>query len=331
MSKTKKIDKEFVLSDSSKNVYGFKCLTSGYLLEEFLKNPIGYYNHSDEEGILVTWEDVQIDGDRIIGKPVINLSHPRGERTVQEVQDGILKGASVGDIVWLEYVIEVDPDTNEECIVLTKWYNKECSLVDKPANRNAFSLKDVSGNAINLSDLITNHKIDLMKKVTLDITPELITLLGLSDNADSAAITKGIKNLHDKSAQLEEDNKQLKTEREDAEKNLREHMAKAREMKVQDLLDKSDFLQKPLRDQLAEDYKSNPDGLEKVLGGMKAYTPVTPNLRDSKQEAGELPEKYKGKTYDDLFMNGSIPDLRDNYPSVYKQLYKDKFKKEPRS
>jgi len=41
--KTKKIDREFILSDSSVNVYGFRLLTSGYQIDEYKKNPIGYH------------------------------------------------------------------------------------------------------------------------------------------------------------------------------------------------------------------------------------------------------------------------------------------------
>ena len=40
--KFKKIDRQYVLSDSTVNEYGFRLLTSGYQLPAFKKNPIGY-------------------------------------------------------------------------------------------------------------------------------------------------------------------------------------------------------------------------------------------------------------------------------------------------
>jgi hypothetical protein len=58
-------------------------------MDEFQKNPIGYYMHlRDKQGVLVKWEDLRMDGDKVFGKPCINLSHPRGERTVDEVESG---------------------------------------------------------------------------------------------------------------------------------------------------------------------------------------------------------------------------------------------------
>lgn len=56
----KKIDREFVLSDSTKNVYGFRLKTDGYQIDEFKKSPIGFYNHLDDDGVLVRWDDLRI-------------------------------------------------------------------------------------------------------------------------------------------------------------------------------------------------------------------------------------------------------------------------------
>jgi len=61
----KKIERQYVLSDSSVNEYGFRLLTSGYELEAFQKNPIGYYMHRREDGIVLKWEDLQIADDKV--------------------------------------------------------------------------------------------------------------------------------------------------------------------------------------------------------------------------------------------------------------------------
>lgn len=98
-----KIDKEFMLTDSSVNCYGFRLLTSGYMLNEFKRNPIGYFMHDRASGILVHWSDFRIENnDKVYAKPSINLSHPRGQRTVDEINNGFLNGASVGHIIMLE-------------------------------------------------------------------------------------------------------------------------------------------------------------------------------------------------------------------------------------
>ena len=153
--KSKKIDRQYVLSDSSVNVYGFRLLSSGYQLEAFQKNPIGDYMHRREEGIAVKWEDLRIEEDRIMGIPVINLSNARGAQTCDEAQNGFLNAASVGHIVVLEY--STDPEMmlpGQTGPTITKWYNKECSLVDIPGNGNALTtLYDAQENEINLLDL----------------------------------------------------------------------------------------------------------------------------------------------------------------------------------
>ena len=86
--KIKRIDKEYVLSDSTVNDLGFRLLTSGYQMPEYEKNPIGYYMHNRDEGVLVRWEGINIKGDDICATPCINLSNPRGEQTVDEIESG---------------------------------------------------------------------------------------------------------------------------------------------------------------------------------------------------------------------------------------------------
>lgn len=157
MMKEFKIEKEFLITDSTVNTYGFRLLTSGYMIDEFKKNPIGYYMHctnefSRNEGVLIRWCDFRIAGDSVFAKPIINLSHPRGQRTLDEVNSGFLNAASVGSIV----VIESTEDAklklkNQTGATVTKWYNRECSLVDLPGNYNALVLYNKDGKQLDLN------------------------------------------------------------------------------------------------------------------------------------------------------------------------------------
>lgn len=151
----KKINKKFVLSDSSVNCYGFRLLTSGYQLSQFAVNPIGYYMHKREDGVILRWENLQIEGDKITGYPVVNLSNKRGEQTVAEVENGFLSAASMGNIVVLEYTDAPEMKVaGQTGATITKWYNKECSLVDVPGNSNALALMmDKGNNPILLANL----------------------------------------------------------------------------------------------------------------------------------------------------------------------------------
>ncbi|MBA3828681.1 MAG: hypothetical protein H0X33_07075 [Taibaiella sp.] len=86
--KFKKIDKSYVLSDSTVNEYGFRLLTDGYQLEAFKKNPIGYYMHRREDGVVLKWDDLYIEDDKVMGTPVVNLANGRGEQTCAEAENG---------------------------------------------------------------------------------------------------------------------------------------------------------------------------------------------------------------------------------------------------
>jgi len=59
--KFKKIDKEFCLTDDSVNVYGYRLLTSGLLMDEVKKNPIGFKMHNRDNGVVVRWEDFRTE------------------------------------------------------------------------------------------------------------------------------------------------------------------------------------------------------------------------------------------------------------------------------
>ena len=66
---------------------------------EFAKNPIGFYMHERDNGVLVRWEDLRIEGDKVLGKPCINLSNTRGQQTIDEIGTGFLNAASFGQFV----------------------------------------------------------------------------------------------------------------------------------------------------------------------------------------------------------------------------------------
>jgi hypothetical protein len=61
----KKIDRDFCLSDSTVNCYGFRLLTSGCQLERF-NPPIGYLMHERQKGVACRWEDLRIEGDMVV-------------------------------------------------------------------------------------------------------------------------------------------------------------------------------------------------------------------------------------------------------------------------
>ena len=324
--KFKKIDRQYVLSDSSVNVYGFRLLTNGYQLDAFRKNPIGYYMHRREDGIALKWDDLQVVDDQVVGTPVINLSHNRGEQTCNEAENGFLNAASVGHIVVLEY--STDPELmlpGQTGPTITKWYNKECSLVDIPGNCNALTaLYDAQENEIKLMDLGV-----AMPKVGGPETPNLDALravLLLANDATEPALLTAVKGLAEKAAVLELENGTVRTELKALQQQLDELNDTRTRHEVTALLDRAIEDRKitvGLRQRLAADYAGNPGGLKELIAAMPAYRSIAENL-SAKQNNTEA--QWSWDDYEQNDPTGKkLKELRACNPVRYKELFDKKF------
>ena len=332
MSKQKKIDRYFQLSDSSLNVYSFRLMTTGYLIDEYKKNPIGYYMHDRENGVVLKWEDLVMDGDVIKGKPVINLSHPKGQQIVDEIENGFLNAASVGHIVALEYS---DDDKmklpGQFGPTITKWYNRECSLVDVPGNMNSLALYDKDGKQIQLSDFSNQNK--NMKQIFL--TPEQLTKLGLKADADQPAVNTAFDNLVAEAAKvpkLTTDLQAANTEKEKAVNDLADFKKTTAKTKMENLIDQAvtdTKLTKETGDQLKTLFADKPDQIESYIKTLKPYTTLTSQL-DAGNGGGSTgtPEEVKSlmaKTGEELFRTGEFDRLKAINPEGFKVKYKEYF------
>ena len=288
--KFKKIDRQYVLSDSSVNEYGFRLLTSGYQLESFQKNPIGYYMHRREDGIVLKWEDLQIEDDKIVGTPVINLSNGRGEQTCDEAENGFLNAASVGHIVVLEH--STDPELmlpGQTGPTITKWYNKECSLVDIPGNTNALTrLYDINENEINLVDLnIVSPAVKVSRNGTLK---ELCGLLDRPEGTDESELLGAVQTLLARAEKLEADCKGLTQENSAMQQQIAELKSARNNYEVAGILDRALVDKKvtvELKERLATDYAANAEGLRSLIAAMPAYRSITEHLKGTQPDKKE--------------------------------------------
>ena len=92
MAKTK----SFVLHDESINTYGFRMLTDGADLTEFIKNPVMLLNHDDWSLPIGRWEKIRKEDGKILADPVFNLKDERGAKVAQQVEDDFMRAASIG-------------------------------------------------------------------------------------------------------------------------------------------------------------------------------------------------------------------------------------------
>lgn len=317
MDKFKKIDREFLLTDSTVNCYGFRLLTSGYLLDEYKKNPIGYLMHNREKGVMVKWEDFRLDGDKVYAKPVINLSNELAEQTVNEIENGFLNAASVGHLVILEYTEDSDQKLAIQTgPTVTKWYNRECSLVDIPGNFNALALFDKDDNPINLADFT---KPTLAMKQIL-VSAAMFAALNLkAENADETTVSSAFNDLVAKANKADTLQKDLNDLTDKINKDsVASQLSAALDGKK---------ITKELSDKLAVDYGKNPEGLKTILAAIPAYTPVSDKLKTDVA----LSEDLKGKTFDELFESGKLAKLKAENPEMYKQIYKKEFGHDPKN
>jgi hypothetical protein len=336
MEQPKKINKDFQLSDSSVNVYGFRLLTSGYVIEEFKRNPIGYNMHIREDGVLVRWEDLRVEGDKVLGKPVINMAHERGAQTVYEIENGFLNGGSVGHIVALEWSEDPkDMIPGQTGPTITKWYNRECSLCDIPGNMNSLSLYDKEGNQINLADFKTKKTILDMKEIKLSAAQ--LAKINLTDAATEAEVNAKLENLVAEAAkvpQLISDLAAANTAKKKAEDDLNDLKAMVTKNEVAALADGAVIDKKCTREmgeQLKADYANNPVGLKKLVDTMKPYESVVKKIETKEEHKSEL-QALAAKSGEDLYKEGKLERLKeiDTAGTVYKTKYKELFDEEPK-
>lgn len=311
-----KIEKEFRLSDETVNCYGYRLLTSGLMLERF--NPaIGFLMHDRERGVAIRWEDLEVRDGALYGKPVVNeTEYPN---LAQEIEDGFYAAASVGHIVALE--LSDDPQLKMEGQTgptVTRWFPRECSIVDIPGNYNAVALGKLYDEKndqvlIDLSDN-TNQNENKMEKV---ITIATLLSLGLADltaESSSEQVMDALKDLAAKAARVDEAEKKCN----DLVAEMAAMKEKAAAEKVEAILKEGladHKLTKELADALKADYATNPEGLEKLVAAMPKQATVASQLK-----AGEVPEKYSGKSYHDLYASGELERVKKEYPDLYAKL-----------
>ena len=328
--KTKKIDREFLISDDTVNCYGFRLLTEGYLIDEYKKNPIGYYMHNREDGVVVRWEDLRVDGKSVYGKPVINLSNEKGQQIVEEIENKFLNGASVGHIVALEW--SEDPSMmvpGQTGPTITKWYNRECSLCDVPGNFNALALFDKDGNEIKLADFKTKNSIITMDKIILTAA-QLAKIPNLKANPTQDEANTAFDALVAEAGKvpgLTKDLSDANAAKKKAEDDLAAEKNKNVKASVDAQLDAALAAKKITVEQktlFAKQYEGKPEDLKALLDTMKPFASILSENVLTDHDKAEL-AKLAAMSGDELFSNGKMDRLKDLDANVFKAKYKEAF------
>lgn len=308
----KKIDKEFCLTDDSVNVYGYRLLTSGLMLERF-RPAIGFLMHDRYKGVAVRWEDFRQEVGKLYAKPVVNIS--LFPDLAKQIEEGFYAAASVGHIVALETSDDpADKLEGQTSVTVKKWFPRECSIVDIPANYNSLAqlydekdgvLHDLSDNykpGGSLSPIIQNNMDTNVISVS-DLKLPNLSAKSTTEEVQSAVADLVAKAEH--SSALEKELNDLKAS----------HAKERVEAIMQKGMDEHK-LTKELADKLGKDYASNPDGLQALVDTMPKQSSIVENLGDG------VPDKYKGKTFHDLYLSGNWEEVKTKYPDYAKTLKK---------
>lgn len=143
--------KEFLLSDESLNSHGLIIQTEGIDIARFLENPVMYYNHDREKGVIGKWIDLRKEKNKLYGTPIFDEKQDLGCLVARQVREGFIRAASIGigDVV-------ISGNTVTKCEL------REISICDIPSNKHALQLyyKDKSINFQTYVELLNKESMN---------------------------------------------------------------------------------------------------------------------------------------------------------------------------
>ena len=214
----------FVFNDESKkNSHGFYLVNAGGRFDRFRENPV-MLDHHILERLIGRWANLRIEGDRLLADPEFDEGVACGAERKGQVERGFLKGSSPG-IVPLAAEYRDNPLTREGDLYVTEWELIEGSVASVPSNAGAVCLYDSNRQPVGDKEILshldnivklsakpsTKPTIKKMEKITL--TAAALVALGINEDADAAAISAAVVNLHKEKTGLAAKTKEL----EDAE------------------------------------------------------------------------------------------------------------------
>lgn len=183
----------FIVNDESVNSGGFRILTSGIDLSDFVKNPIGLWKHErwDSEVLpICRWENIRLEQGRLIADAVFDETDEFAVKIMNKVEQKIINATSisVNPIEWSEDAAYIQPGQTRATV--TKCKLIEISIVDIGLNKGCVALVDNDGKTLDLSDPQTEFMLPKLNinKTDMKLNDSLAKVLNLTDNTDEAII-----------------------------------------------------------------------------------------------------------------------------------------------
>lgn len=322
----------FVLHDETVNTYGFRMLTSGANLEEFRKNPVMLLRHDDEELPIGRWDNIRVEGTRILADPVFDEEDELAMRVKRKVDNGFIRMASIG--TWPPEELSDAPELKLEgqtMPTVTRWTVREASIVTIGANHNALAMYDrTTGQRLDLTDASTIVRLmDCAAETTNhiinnDMTKTVKGILNLQDSATDAEVVAAVEALQAANETLAKENATLKAEAEQKEQERR-NAQKAQAATLVDAAIKDGRIEAGGRKAYLELFDKDFDNARSVLESIPQRVSVASRIETGKETAGAELSDFAGKTWDELDREGRLIELRDKNPELFREKFKARF------
>lgn len=316
----------FVLHDESLNTYGFRMLTAGANLEEFRKNPVMLLNHDSYSLPIGRWENIRLEGNRILADAVFDLDDPRGREVERKVREGFIKAASIG--AWPPEEVSDDAIhklNGQQRPTVMKWTVREASICTIGANHNALVFYDRSTEQpIDLTDNVAILRLMDIPKVQpykKNNNMSLNQLLKLSDSATEQEQQAAVQ-------QLQADNERLRSENETLTKSIdemnqaKQEAAKAEAVGLVDAAVRDGRITAEGKATYIALFDKDFEAAKSALAAIPHRKAVHARINTGGRVAlGDL----QGKSWDELDKANLLTQLRDNHPDIYAQKFEERF------
>lgn len=325
--------KTFILHDETVNTYGFRMLTSGANLEEFRKNPVMLLNHNDWNLPIGRWENIRIEGSKILADAVFDENDPRAVEVQQKVDTDFIRMASIG--AWTQersdaYDLMLPGQTSS---TVTRWTVREASIVTIGANHNALALYDSKGNLVNMGDFLkrseptaTMEYTELEDTLNKKDMGKLTTVLNLSDAASEADIVTKVNEIISNADRLEKENRTLK-DAIDAQKAEQKKKEQQEAVALVDAAVKDGRIDAKGKETYLALFDRDFTSAKAALDAVPARQSVTAMINNGQQrvDMGD----WKNKSWDEIDRAGKLTQLKDNHPDVYAEKFEERFGTKP--
>ena len=297
-----------VLCDSNTvNSYGFRTDVNGINLSRFKKNPVMLYNHNPLQ-VIGIWDNLDIEDGQLTAVPVFDMDDPFAAEIARKVNDGFIKGCSMG--LMIKSLSKEDGiDIATESLLL------EASIVSIPSDENALVVYADEKQEKKLS-INEFNKLFYKMETTKDTSQLQVELSEKNSQIDTLQAELSAKNdiISDLSAQVNELKKDL------AEREYHEGVA---------CVDKAiadGKIPEDVKNICLAFYLSNPEDTKTLLEALKPAAPATPSISLSQMVNAPKTEKL---TWDELdHKPGALQKLKAENFEEFKRLYREKFNRE---